>query len=179
MADDDKDDKKVEAAPPKKSKAMLFIIIGVVVLLIAGGAAFFLLKPKKEVKEEIGADAAQSTAGLTSESAVDPEEPLEEGEEALGGIYPLETFVVNLTGGKYVRIQIQVEFTTRDVPRTFIGKMVVVRDGIISALNKKTADAILAENGKDSVKSAVKDLINDILKKEVVKKVYFTQFIVQ
>jgi flagellar FliL protein len=179
MADDDKEEKKEEAPPAKKSKLMLFIGVGVVVLLIGGGAAFFLMKGKKEAKEEIGADAAQSESGLTSESAVDAEEPLEEGEEALGAIFPLETFVVNLTGGKYVRVQMQLEFQTRDVPKSFLGKIVAIRDLIITALNKKTADTILAENGKESVKSSVKDIVNEVLKKEAVKKVYFTQFIVQ
>jgi flagellar FliL protein len=179
MANEEKDEKKEEAAPPPKSKKKLFLSIGMVVLLIAAGAAFFLLKPKKEEKEELAADAAHSESDLTNETSVDPEEPLDEGEEALGAIFPLETFVVNLNGGKYVRVQMQFEFASRDIPKPFLGKLVVVRDAIIALLNKKTAENILAENGKDTVKIAVKDIVNETFRKEYVKKVYFTQFIVQ
>ena len=182
MAEEEKEETKVEAPPAKSSKKLFMIIGGVVAVIAIGGGAFFFLGNSKKVeknKEELSADAASNEPGLLSQTAVDGEEPLEEGEEPLGAIYPLETFVVNLTGGKYVRLQVQLEFVTRDVPKRFLGRNVVVRDAIIDALNKKTADTILADGGKDAVKKEIKDIVNEALGKEEIKHVYFTQFIVQ
>jgi flagellar FliL protein len=181
MASEENEEKKPEAEAPKK-KSKLPLIIGVVVALalIGGGVGFFLMKgEKKDAKEEVSSDAAMDTEGLESESAIDPEEALEEGEEPLGAIFPLETFVVNLNGGRYVRIQMQVEFVSREVPKRFTNRIPVIRDGIIAALNKLSAEKVLAENGKDSIKSQAKDVINEAMRKEEVKKIYFTQFIVQ
>lgn len=179
MANEEEGEKKTEEAAPKKSKTMLFVIIGVVVLLLGGGAAaFFMMRgAKTENKEELAADAALNTEGLTAEGAGE-EEPLEEGEEAMGAVFPLDTFVVNLSGGRYIRVQMQLEFATRDIPRSFYGKVVVMRDAIITALTKKSADDVLSEKGKEDIKKQVKDIVNEVLRKEEVKRVYLTQYIV-
>lgn len=177
MAEEEKTE--TPAPAPKKSKTMLFVIVGVVLLLIiGGGVAFFLMSGKKEnATEELASDAAQEE-GLTPEAAQE-EEPLEEGEEALGAIFPLDTFVVNLNGGRYIRVQIQIEFASRDIPSRFYGRIVPIRDVIITALTKKTADDVLAEQGKENLKKEIRDIVNQILKKEEVKRVYFTQIVVQ
>lgn len=180
MAEEADNEKKVEEAP-KKSKTMLFVIIGVVaVLLIGGGVAFAMMKKsdKKDVaKEDLGADAALED-GLTSEHAGEEDEA-EEGEEALGAIFPLEAFVVNLEGGRYIRTQLQLEFASRDVPKRFFGKIVPIRDSIITALTKKSADDVLSDKGKENIKKEVVDIVNEMLRKEEVKRVYFTQYVVQ
>jgi flagellar FliL protein len=180
MAQEEGEDKKAEEAPVKKKSKLPLIIGIVVVLLIAGGAgAFFFMKSaKKENKEEISADAAQEE-GLESESAADAEEELEEGEEPLGALFPLDPFVVNLNGGRYIRLQIQIEFSDRDIPKRFMNRIPVIRDGIIGLLNKMTSEKVLSENGRDSIKNQIKDVVNEVLRKEEVKKVYLTQFIVQ
>jgi flagellar basal body-associated protein FliL len=42
-----------------------------------------------------------------------------------------------------------------------------------------TSEKVLSENGRDSIKNQIKDVVNEVLRKEEVKKVYLTQFIVQ
>lgn len=179
MAEDKDEDKKEEAAPPKRSKTTLFIIIGVVVLLAAGGGgAFFYFKhAKTENKEELASDAAQSEEKLTPDGAGE-EEPLQEGEEAMGAYFPLDPFVVNLTGGRYIRLQAQLEFTSRDIPKSFYQKIVPIRDEIITALTKKSADEVLSEKGKEGIKKQIQEIANNIVHKEEIKRVYFTQYIV-
>jgi flagellar FliL protein len=92
---------------------------------------------------------------------------------------PLETFLVNLSGGKYVRAQIQLEFETLDVPRKFYTRAVPIRDGIISMLTQMTAENLESSKGKDKLRAEIRSLINTVLRKEEVRRVYFTQFVIQ
>lgn len=179
MAEEKDEEKTEEAAPPKKSKTMLLVIVGGVVLLIAVGVgAFFMMKSGKDAnKEELAADAAQEEEGVAPEGAGE-EEPLQEGEEAMGALFPLDTFVVNLSGGRYLRIQIQLEFAERNIPRTFYQKIVPFRDEIITALGNKSAEEILSEKGKDNLRKQVQEAANNLMHKELIKRVYFTQYIV-
>ncbi len=166
-------------AAPKKGKMML-AIGGVVALLVVIGApvAFFALKKDTKETEELAADAIGTEAGGVPEGAHDSDEAGED-EEALGAIYPLETFVVNLAGGKFVRAQVQLEFSGRDVPTRFYTRVVPVRDGIIALLTKRTKEDIESAKGKETLKVDIRDTVNDILKREEVRSVYFTQFLIQ
>lgn len=167
------------AAP--KSKAKLIMIIGsLVVLLVAIGVPvyMFVLKPASKPVDEVGEDAAQHDDHAVPEG-VDDEDELEEDEQAIGAIFPLDTFVVNLTGTRYVRTQVQFEFLGRDVPKRFYARIVLIRDGIIDILGKRSPEDLLSEKGKRALKSDIRDFVNELLRKEEVKAVYFTQFVVQ
>ena len=168
-----------EAPAPKKGK-MLWVVLGLVGLLVVAGVptAYFLLKKSGPKTEDVATDAAQTETGPAIEGAGDTEE-LGEDEERLGAIFPLETFVVNLSGGKYLRTQMQLEFQGRDIPAKFPARLVLTRDSIITLLTKKSPEELESAKGKETLKSEVKDVVNLILKKEEVKHVYFTQFVIQ
>jgi flagellar basal body-associated protein FliL len=168
------------AAAPVQSKKKMMILagVGVVVLLIAIGVPVAMMLTKKDTKsEDLAADAARE-AGLVPEGSEDEDE-LDEGEAALGAIFPLDTFVVNLQGGRFIRTQLQLEFEAREIPKRFYAKMVLIRDAIIGLLAKRTAEDVLSDKGRSSLKSEVRESVNEILKKEDIKAVYFTQFVVQ
>jgi len=171
-----------EVAPPATGgkKKRYLIIGGIVFLVLAAGvpAAIFAFKSKAPTNEELPADAAQPESQAAS-TTTPYEEELAEGEEALGAIIPFDTFIVNLSGGRYIRLQAQVEFNTLDVPRKFYTRLVPIKDQIISALTQKTADELITVKGKDSLRLQIKDTINETLRKEEVKRVYFTQFVIQ
>jgi flagellar FliL protein len=167
---------------PKKGKKLLFVIIAVVlVLVLAGGAAaFFLLRKPEQKTEEAPADAAAGNDEAQAKAEGSGEESeLEDGEEALGAIVPFDTFLVNLSGGKYIRVQIQIEFETLDIPSRFYTRMVPMRDGVIALLTQQTADELGSQKGKENLKNKIKTMMNDLLRREEVKRVYFTQFVIQ
>lgn len=189
MADDKKDPKKEaegakEAAPAAAAgKKKLFMIIGGVValiLVVGTPVVFFTMKSSQEGSESLDSGAAQEEGEDigTLEGSTDEDE-LQEGEEALGAIYPLESFVVNLQGGRYIRCQIQLEFVERDVPQRFYARLIPVRDSLIKLLAMRSADDATSEKGRDTLKNDIKETVNEILKREEVKNVYFTQFVVQ
>ncbi|MDC0358695.1 flagellar basal body-associated FliL family protein, partial [Oligoflexia bacterium] len=104
---------------------------------------------------------------------------LEEDEEPLGAIFPLETFVVNLTEGGYLRCQVQLEFETRDIPKRFYVRQVPIRDAILGLFSARTKKDLSKEDGRRQIKKDIRELINEILRRQEVRHVYFTQFVVQ
>lgn len=171
-----------EAAPSKKkSKKGLFIAIALVLVVVAVGVplAIFLSKAKKEevkLEEKVTVDISKDDAHKLSKEA---EEEVQEGEEILGAIVPLDPFVVNLKGGRFIRIQLQLEFVERDVPKRLLQRAAIVRDAIITLLTTKSVEEMLDRDGKEKLRKDVKNLVNEALRKELVKQVYYTQFVVQ
>jgi len=168
------------AAPAGNKK--LVVIVGVVVaLLVAGGAAAFFMSSGGKSAESgtVESDAAGSDEPVVIPEGGDDIEELAEGEEPIGAIFPLEAFVVNLSGGRFIRCQVQLEFTGREVPRKFYPRIVAVRDSLISLLASKTQDDLLNARGRDALRDEIKDGVNELLRKEEVKRVYFTQFVIQ
>jgi len=179
---EEKEENEVKEQPKSAAggkKGLLLVIGGVVLLLVAVGvpATMFLITGKEKT-EEVSADAATHGESLSAEGS-DDEEELADGEEAPGAILPLDTFVVNLSGGKYIRAQIQIEFEEFEVPKKFYRKVVPLRDSIISLLTKKTQEELVTEKGKDKLKEEIKDTIDTALRKAAVRRIYFTQFVIQ
>lgn len=173
---------QAEATPeaaPKKSKKTLFIVIGLVVLLLGAGIPVLMLRSGAKTKiEEVDADAASQSESGHPEGSEDEVE-LEDGEDPLGAIVPFDTFVVNLPDNHFLRVQLQVEFATLDVPRRFYVKIVPLRDAIINLLSQKTPDELKSPKGKETLRADIKELINNTLRKEDIKRVYFTQLVIQ
>jgi flagellar FliL protein len=182
MAEEEKKEAPEVVTPevPHRSKRALIAVGGIVALLIAVGvpAGYFLLKEEPKEVEQVTPEM-EPESHYKPEGHDDPEEELEEGEEPLGAIVPFETFLVNLSGGKYIRAQIQVEFETLDVPRRFYTRAVPIRDSIISLLTQMTAENLDTIKGKDKLRGEIRSVINTTLRKEEVRRVYFTQFVIQ
>lgn len=177
------DDDAVEATPVPVStggkKKLLLIVGGVVILAAIGAAVFFLTRSKTGDGVEVAEDAAQGNGPEVVEEGAGEEEELEDGEEPLGVIFPLDTLVVNLQGGRFLRIQLQLEFSGTEVPRRFFTKLVPIRDALVTFLAGMSAEDALAEDGKATIRRQVREIVNAALRKQEVKSVYITQFVVQ
>jgi flagellar FliL protein len=156
------------------------------VLAVGAPVGYFLLKqpaPATEGDESKGAEVPDiKEQKENSESTITQpvhEVELAEGEELLGAIVPLDAFLVNLSGGKYIRLQVQAELETPDIPRRFYSRVVPMRDQIISLLTQKTAAELEGGDGKEKLKQAIKDIMNQQLRREDVRRIYFTQFVIQ
>jgi flagellar FliL protein len=178
-----------EAAPVSSSKKKSVVIIAALVMLLVGAGVpvgYFLLKSPEPLQEEkaeeveVPADGEEEAQEHDDAAAKAVEEPeLAEGEEALGAIVPLDTFVVNLSGGKYIRLQAQAELETPDIPRRFYSRVVPMRDQIISLLTQKRADELEDAQGKEKLKAQMREIMNQQLRREDVRRIYFTQFVIQ
>jgi flagellar basal body-associated protein FliL len=182
MAEEEKKEAPEVAVPPtpSRNKRMFLAVGGVLglVLLVGVPAGYFLLKKAPPEVQSVTPEIGEDTATLKPEGSDDGEE-LEEGEEALGAIVPFETFLVNIAEDHYIRVQIQVEFETLEVPHRFYTRQVPIRDSVISLLTQQTKASLETVKGKDKLRAEIKDLINAAVRKEEVRRVYFTQFVIQ
>ncbi len=167
------------AAPAKNKKTIIIIAVSaVLVLAIVGGVVAYIMGREKVLSPDAAKNAGKPTAGLIEEGT-DEEEILAEGEESLGAIFPLETLVVNLTGGGFIRVQLQIEFNSRTVSKRFQIKLVPIRDAIIQLLSAKRRVDLLSREGKEDLKIELITIINEMLGRDEIKNIYFTTFVIQ
>ncbi|MFN4895823.1 MAG: flagellar basal body-associated protein FliL [Pseudomonadota bacterium] len=187
MASDSEKPKEIEHAATAKGpgRKKMLVVAGVVLSVLGIGApvGYFILTPAEAPKEEIqdvpSVVDLEADAKPEAEPAEDETLALLDGEEALGAIVPFETFLVNLSGGKYLRLQLQAEMETPDIPRRLYGRIVPIRDGIIMMLTQKTSTELEDPQGKEALKKGIKDLMNEQLRRQDVRRIYFTQFVIQ
>ena len=114
------------------------------------------------------------------------EKGTENGEEVVvqgNIIVPLESIVVNLGGvgsGRYLRVLINLEVENAGAQNTIKEKFVMLRDEMISLLSTKTAKEIETEGSLLGLRLEIKNILNAVLGTgETIKKVYFSDFIIQ
>ncbi|MCJ7772322.1 MAG: flagellar basal body-associated FliL family protein [Desulfobacterales bacterium] len=154
-----KDAEKDQA--PKKSKLKL-IIIGVVVLLIGAGGFFGYSKYKKGKNEKTEANKT----------------------EKVSIICPINSFVVNLldkqnVGKRYLKVTIQLEVGKEEDKLLIENHNPQLRDTILLLLSSQTLKEINTMEGKLELKQALLSRMKQILGDGVVRRIYFTEFVVQ
>ena len=159
---------EAEEAPASGGGGKKLIIIIVLVLIVLGGGgagAFFAMS---------GGDA--------SDEELDDEDFEEEVEDDLipSAVLPLDTFVVNLQiKGNFLKVEMQLEFATPELPPTIENDVPKIRDSVIRLLSGKSAADILSAEGKENLRDELRDVINETLGADDIVDVYFTEFIVQ
>ena len=154
-----KDDGEEQA--PKKSKLKL-IIIAVVVVIIGAGGFFGYSKYKKG-------------------KAAKPET---KKEKKVSIVCPLKSFVVNLqdkkgVGKRYLKITMQLEVGKEEDVLLIGNHNAQIRDTILLLLSSQTLKEINTMEGKLELKQTLLSRMNQILGNGVVRRVYFTEFVVQ
>lgn len=194
MADKEKekDEEQSEEGGGKKKSGLLLIIIIVVLVLILliGGAVAFLMMSSHEgeaeqgAKTEKAADAHGEAQAAEGDAAHGDEEGGHGGGDmtAVGLMYPLDTFTVNLlseSGRRYLKAEINLEIEGEELSPELDQKKPIFRDIIIRILSSKSLEEISTVKGKEKLKEQIVSEINTRLKDGKVKNVYFTDFVVQ
>src|SRR5262245_61374467 len=169
-----------EGAAPKGGKGKLFIILGVLLALAGGGGAYFFLvrKPALEAVSEAATDAAGERGERGGEHGAGGTRGLAE----MGALEALDPFIANLAdedGRRYLKATMQLEFYEPSVPAELGSHMAQVRDLILTLFTSKTFADIRTPEGKGLLREEIINRINRVLRRDVVKAVYFTEFIVQ
>ena len=150
-------------AAPKKGKGKLLAIVGGVLVLAGAGVAVWRL-------------------GLVSHGAAEAKEEVKEEKPAVGALLPFDPFIANLAdedGKRYLKATLQVEFFAQQVPPDFAGRMPQMRDLLLTLFTNKVFSEIRTPQGKALLRDEIINRMNRTLNKDVVKAVYFTEFIVQ
>jgi flagellar FliL protein len=161
------------SAPPAQ-RPTLFIILAIVNMLIVAGVGTLLYMGKKKEAERATIDKV-----IEGEAKTQTEESAKES-EYIGTLIPMETFLVNLSGsrgGKLARINMELEVSSTDVQEEIDKRKPQIRDIIIILLSSKTFQQISNRDGKEQLRNEIKDTVNPFLTKGQIKRVYFTEFI--
>lgn len=154
-----------EKAEKKKSPLMLIIILVVVALLLAGGGVVGWVM--------LGGEKSTEPSEIQTKTEL---------EAALGLIFDLETFVVNLNdpGGKrYLKTKIDLEYTAPLLAEELKQRLPQLRDVILLLLSNKSLNDIQGVEGKIALRSELILRINQVLKTGKIRNLYFTQFVIQ
>ena len=159
-----------EKEPKKKGGKFKLIIIAFVLLAVLGGggvaAWMFFLQPE---------DAHNATA----ENA---EGQPEAAAETDGQLVTLDSFVVNLSdplGRRYLKTTLDVEVTNAAAAAELAAAMPKVKDTLLLLLSSKSFADISSMDRKIELKNDIVNRLNQIIGKNKVRNVYFTEFVVQ
>ncbi len=155
-----------------QQKPLLFIILAVVNMVIVAVVGFMLYAGKK--KEAAQPSVEQVTTDLEAS----------EKKDFVGKVVPMETFIVNLAGSKGRRVaKVNMELELREsegegkIAAEIEQRKAQIRDIIIIILSSKTYEEVSSREGKDNLRSEIKDTINSFITTGKISNVFFTEFI--
>jgi flagellar protein FliL len=139
-----------------------------IVLAIIGGGFFMLW---------------QKLSALGNLKSGDPAKASEKSDQGgIGPVFSLDSFIVNLSdqGGKrYLRITMGLEIADPKYAEELTKRLPQIRDSILMALPSRKVDELQTGEGKNALRAEIISKLNELLGKEIVKKIYFTEFVIQ
>ena len=186
----EKPDEAKPAAPEKGGKSKLPLILIGVGALVAGAVLGNFVLPKF-----LGGASASAEAGAEGES--EPAAHGEEADEAEGEhgekkgepagnfadrVLQLDPFVVNVSGEtypRYLKVQVAFETASPEGKALLEERVASIRDLTISLLSSKRLADVTDFEGKALLKDDLRHQVNELLGKEQVEAVLFTEFVVQ
>ncbi|MDJ0808655.1 MAG: flagellar basal body-associated FliL family protein [Desulfobacterales bacterium] len=154
------------------NKIILIAVIAVAVLFVgAVGGGFYMMWNK-----------LADLDALVRPEEEEVDEETDDGLSTIGAMFPLDTFIVNLADEerkRYLRVTMQIELKEGEPVEILEQRLVQVRDIILMILPTKRFQEIRSVNGKTVLRQEIMTRLNDLLKKEVINNIYFTEFVVQ
>jgi len=175
MADEDiKNPEDQEAAveeKPKGGKTMIIIGAGVVMIVVAVVLVVFVLFPKYQE--------------MTGQASSEPEEVVvEEKPMELGQIFKIENITINPKGSmgrRFAVFEVALEYDDADpgFGDQIFKLQPVITDKFISYLRTKTVMELSRDTEIDTIRLHLKNIVNDLFKKEAISNLYFTRFVLE
>ena len=148
------------------NKKLIIIIAAVLVILIGGGggAYFFMSSGEDKISpEEEKALAAQKA-------------------KEVGPMVNIETFIVNIMDdeeSRYLKAAITIEVDGEAASMELTSRMPQIKDAILLLVGNKSFNELSDLQGKIQLRAELINKLNSILTKGKVKRIYFTDFVVQ
>ncbi len=178
-----------EPSPPIVERYFWPILLGTVVLSIGASAAVVYTQysqvdqtlnsiPYIDQTRQLATKAASALpyvgeADTSSGTAGTPKE--------YGPFTRMDGLVVNPSGsdGRYLAVSIAFESKSPGAKTELSNKTVVVRDAVLSLLSSKTVEELSDPDQRNKLKEELRKETNSILGSEAVKRLYFTEFVLQ
>jgi flagellar protein FliL len=152
-----------------KKGLIVLILFGFIFMAAIGGGFYVMWSKLSELNMQ-----AQTQAKDDGEEG----SPIEE----IGTIFSLDPFIVNLAdeGGKrFLRTNIDLELSKPEFQPELEKRISQVRDAILLILPSKEYDDLRGVEGKNSLRDEILISLNMHFSEEMVKTLYFTEFVIQ
>lgn len=159
-------------------RPLLFIILAIVnmVVVVVVGILLYLGKKKQ--------DAQPTVDNVIAGEKATSEHEAHEKKDFVGKVVPMETFMVNLAGSKgrrLAKVNMELELKENEaegkVATEIEQRKAQIRDIIIIILSSKSYEEVSSREGKDNLRTEIKDTINSFLTTGKISNVFFTEFI--
>jgi flagellar FliL protein len=153
------------------SNKILYLLVSVVLVLIIGlAAAFFMMWNKL------------SSLDMSANLTADAQAAQQQGQNGMGPIYSLDTFIVNLADdgrSRYLRVTMDLELFSAADEGALDDRLPQVRDSILMILPSKQFEDIASMEGKTALRNEIITKLNGMFNKNLVSNIFFTEFVVQ
>lgn len=163
-----------EQAKPKQKKGFPSYLIYVAIAVVMIAAGYFVgtkfLGSASNMNES---ETAGEEAGAKDEA---------ESEPAATEIINIDDIIVNPagTGGtRFLAASIGFEVKSKDAIAQFESRMPMIRDALLSILGSKTIEQLSDPKEKEITRYQIKKRVEQLLKTDDLKAVYFTDFVLQ
>jgi flagellar FliL protein len=149
-----------ETKKGRKKKLFVFLTIAVVAVVAGGVFAYmhFVVGKGK------GGEAGKAEANVHAKAI----------------LVALDPFVLNLAEqGRFLKMSVQLEVTEESYQQAVTAKMPQLRDATITLLSSKSAESVAGAEGKFQLKDELLLRANQVMGKDVIRNLYFTEFIMQ
>lgn len=153
-----------------KNLIIVIIIISLFFMGLIGGGFYIILTKMAPVQNVSVEQESQDTDKET------------EGDKEIGALFPLDTFIVNLSDKaerRYLRVSMTLELINNEEVEKLEGRMPQIKDTILTILPTRKFEDIQDVEGKFTLRDELVIKINELFSSNVIKKIYFTEFVVQ
>ncbi|HEY7492892.1 MAG TPA: flagellar basal body-associated FliL family protein [Candidatus Tectomicrobia bacterium] len=177
------------ATQPKKRSLGKILLLGLNLLLFLAGAAFFFLtkfgvlsKPATAASKEPQAHSEPAESHPAPVMPSDHSTVARSESHGEGVTVPLQPFVVNLSGDdghRFLRLVLALEVKDEKTKAEIDKRLPHLRHRLVFLLTGKTFADIGSAQGKYQLQTEINKALNETLGAPLVRKTYFTEFIVQ
>jgi flagellar FliL protein len=172
MAEKEKNDEKDIAQNKSTKKSLiLWVLLGCIVVIGLGGFLGWTLYTSSGNKQ----NNQNTNLSETSDRAQVLQESI---------LFPMEEFIVNLTDGsgfgkRYLKTSIELEVSSEEGINSIEAHVTQLKDAILMLLSSRSVEEVITVEGKLELKQALLVRVNQTLSDNVVRELYFTEFVIQ
>mgnify|MGYP006279040285 CR=1 FL=1 len=151
---------------------LIMTMLAVLLMMAVGAGAYYIGMQSAGAQQQTeDGEKEKKSSGFSFGSA-----------EYLGPLVELEDFVVNITdreNTRYLKVSITLEAANKKTKSEVDNRLPQVRDTIIFQISGKTYDQLRDLQGKKQLQAELIQSLNQLLDKGRIKRLFFTEFVVQ
>lgn len=167
------------------------VMFAIIAWLAVAGAFIVVFRGNNQNTENHLEAAEQAEAAANAETQPSKKDAATSGSQSAAAasseplIVSFESIITNISGTngrRFLKARINLEVANTEVEGKVRGRMVQLRDRLISLLSAKTIDELDGWERQDVIRREIRDEFNILLHSEGsegVKQIYFTEFVIQ